>query len=179
MTLTRFTRNLTRVVAIGLAGMALAGTPPGTSRMAPTPAAETGAVLTQYCVTCHNGRLMTANLAIGSLNPEKIQQNPAAWEKVVRKLRTGTMPPAGSPRPALEVYDATASWLESQLDRTAQPNPGRPALRKLNRAEYTETRFAICWTFKSMSKPCSFRTTRRLASTRRPGNRVDECGVSN
>src|SRR4029453_16922946 len=64
------------------------------------------------------------------------QQDPAAWEKVVRKLRTGTMPPSGSPRPTVEVYDATASWLESELDRTAQPNPGRPALRRMNRAEY-------------------------------------------
>ena len=79
---------------------------------------------------------MTAGLAIDRLNPERVQQNPAAWEKVVRKLRTGTMPPPGSPRPTPEVYDATASWLEAELDRTAQPNPGRPALRRLNRAEY-------------------------------------------
>ena len=79
---------------------------------------------------------MTANFAIDLLNPEKVQQNPAAWEKVVRKLRTGSMPPPGSPRPAPEVYSATASWLEAELDRTAQANPGRPALRRLNRAEY-------------------------------------------
>jgi hypothetical protein len=46
------------------------------------------------------------------------------------------MPPPGSPRPTPEVSDATASWLEAELDRTAQPNPGRPALRRLNRAEY-------------------------------------------
>jgi hypothetical protein len=79
---------------------------------------------------------MTAGLAIDRLNPEKVQQNSAAWEKVVRKLRTGTMPPPGSPRPTPEIYEATASWLEAELDRTAQPNPGRPALRRLNRAEY-------------------------------------------
>jgi hypothetical protein len=79
---------------------------------------------------------MAAGLAIDRLSTAKVQQNPAAWEKVVRKLRTGTMPPAGSPRPAPEVYDATASWLEAELDRTARPNPGRPALRRLNRAEY-------------------------------------------
>src|SRR5207237_692126 len=65
-----------------------------------------------------------------------VHENSAAWEKVVRKLRTGTMPPQGSARPQPEVYDATASWLEAELDRTAQPNPGRPALRRLNRAEY-------------------------------------------
>ena len=104
--------------------------------MAPAPASETAAVLKQYCVTCHNEKTRTAELAIDRLDPEKVQQNPAAWEKVIRKLRTGTMPPAGSPRPTLEVYDATASWLETELDRTAQRNPGRPALRRLNRAEY-------------------------------------------
>src|SRR4026209_2335943 len=116
-------KHLNRILAIGLAGAALAGAP----RMAPAPAAEASAVLTQYCVSCHNERSMTANLAIDKLNPEQLQQNPAAWEKVVRKLRTGTMPPPGSPRPSPEVYDATASWLESELDRTAQQNPGRPA----------------------------------------------------
>src|SRR5436190_366755 len=125
-------KHITRILAISLAGAALAGTP----GIAPGPAAETAAVLNQYCGSCHNERLLTANLAIDRLNPERVQQNPAEWEKVVRKLRTGTMPPPGSPRPAPEVYDATASWLESELDRTAQPNPGRPALRRLNRAEY-------------------------------------------
>ena len=125
-------KNVTRILAIGLAGAALAGTP----GIAPAPAAETAAVLTQYCASCHNERLMTANFAIDRLNPERVQQNPGEWEKVVRKLRTGTMPPPGSPRPTTDVYDATASWLEAELDRTAQPNPGRPALRRLNRAEY-------------------------------------------
>jgi hypothetical protein len=79
---------------------------------------------------------MTASFAIDRLNPDRVQQHPAEWEKIVRKLRTGTMPPPGSPRPSPEVYDTTASWLEAELDRTAQPNPGRPALRRLNRAEY-------------------------------------------
>src|SRR5678816_872634 len=128
MTLT----HATRVLAIGLAVTALVGAP----RMAPAPASETAAVLKQYCVTCHNEKTRTAELAIDRLDLEKVQQNPAAWEKVIRKLRTGTMPPAGSPRPAPEIYDATASWLETELDRTAQRNPGRPALRRLNRAEY-------------------------------------------
>src|SRR5678815_1106267 len=116
--------------AIALAGAALAASP------GRAPAPETAAILNQYCVSCHNERTLTAGLAIDQLNTQSLQQNPAAWEKVVRKLRTGTMPPAGSPRPTLDVYDATASWLESELDRTAQSNPGRPALRRLNRAEY-------------------------------------------
>jgi hypothetical protein len=117
---------------MSLAAVALVGSP----RIALARAAETADVLKRYCVTCHNEKAMTAKLAIDRLNPDKVQQNPDVWEKVVRKLRAGTMPPPGSPRPTQEVHDATVSWLEKELDRTAQPNPGRPALRRLNRAEY-------------------------------------------
>jgi len=129
-------KHLTIILVIALAGAARAGQPVASPALTPPRAAETAAVVNQYCVTCHNERLMTANFAIDHLNPEKVQQDPAMWEKVVRKLRTGTMPPPGSPRPAPEVYNATAAWLESELDRTAVSNPGRPALRRLNRAEY-------------------------------------------
>jgi len=106
------------------------------ARAAVPSAAEANATLKQYCFTCHNDRLKTADLALNQLNPAKVQENPAAWEKVVRKLRTGTMPPPGSPRPERTAYELTTSWLESELDRTAQSNAGRPALRRLNRAEY-------------------------------------------
>jgi hypothetical protein len=102
----------------------------------PAQTPDPAAVLNQYCLSCHNEKTQTAGFAMDRLNPAQVQQHPEAWEKVVRKLRTGTMPPAGSPRPTLSVYDSTATWLEAQLDRTAQPNPGRPALRRLNRAEY-------------------------------------------
>ncbi|HEX5000826.1 MAG TPA: DUF1592 domain-containing protein [Terriglobia bacterium] len=124
--------RIPRILAITLAGTALAAAP----GIQPEPARETAAVLSQYCVSCHNEKSKTAGLALDRLNLEAVQQDPAIWEKVIRKLRTGTMPPAGSPRPTLAVYDATASWLEGELDRTAQSNPGRPALRRLNRAEY-------------------------------------------
>src|SRR5215471_18499183 len=113
--------HITAMLVLTLAG-ALAAKP----GPAPGPAPEPAAVLNQYCVSCHNDRLKTAGFAIDRLNVANVPHNPAAWEKVVRKLRTGTMPPPGSPRPTLEVCDATATWLEGELDRTAQPNPGRP-----------------------------------------------------
>src|SRR5215470_5674154 len=124
--------HIAGILALTLVGASLAAKP----EAAPGPASEAAAVLNQYCASCHNERLKTAGFAIDGLNLASVRDNPAEWEKVVRKLRTGIMPPPGSPRPTLEVYDATASWLESELDRTAQPNPGRPALRRLNRAEY-------------------------------------------
>jgi cytochrome c551/c552 len=138
--MTRTKSILSKILLTALAGAALAGSPgvsPARQTTGPLiSAADTSAVLKQYCVSCHNDQLQTAGLSLARIDPAKVQENPAAWEKVVRKLRTGTMPPPGSARPAPAAYDGTASWLEAELDRTAQPNPGRPALRRLNRAEY-------------------------------------------
>ena len=96
-------------------------------------------LLRRYCLTCHNERLRTAGLALDTLDLEQVGEHAVVWEKVVRKLRTGVMPPAGRPRPSRLEYDRFASWLEGELDRAAAvvPDPGRTdALHRLNRAEY-------------------------------------------
>ena len=92
----------------------------------------------RYCVTCHNQRLKTADLALDTLDLAKIAETPDTWEKVVRKLRTGTMPPLPSRRPDHATYQGLIRFLEGELDRAAAatPNPGRPVLHRLNRAEY-------------------------------------------
>ena len=98
------------------------------------------AALNRYCVTCHNSRLKTAGLALDTLQAADVPANAATWEKVVRKLRGGTMPPQGSPRPDPATYHALATWLETRIDETARsrPRPGRvPAIHRLNRAEYS------------------------------------------
>ena len=94
--------------------------------------------LNRYCVTCHNQRLKTADLMLDTLDLTKIADSAETWEKVVRKLRTGTMPPQPSRRPDHATYESLISWLEADLDRAAatRPNPGRPLLHRLNRAEY-------------------------------------------
>ena len=96
------------------------------------------AVLTPVCVTCHNQKLKTAGLVLDQLDPDHVATAPATWEKVVRKLRTGAMPPVGLPRPTQPTYDSLISALETSLDRAAaaQPNPGRATLHRLNRTEY-------------------------------------------
>ena len=96
------------------------------------------AVLDRYCVTCHNQRLRTADLALDTMDPAHVGDHPAVWEQVVRKLRTGAMPPAGRPRPEPAAYAAVASTLETALDRVAaaDPNPGRTTVHRLNRREY-------------------------------------------
>ena len=99
---------------------------------------EPRAVIDKYCVVCHNQRAKTAGLMLDTLDLAQVGDRTEIWEKVVRKLRTGAMPPAGMPRPDKALYDSTASRLEAKLDRAAleHPNPGRPTLHRLNRAEY-------------------------------------------
>jgi hypothetical protein len=95
-------------------------------------------LLDTYCVTCHNSKTETGGVALDSHDPEHPGEDPELWERVVRKLRAGTMPPQGVRRPDPPALAAFITHLESQLDRraAAAPNPGRPVLRRLNRAEY-------------------------------------------
>ena len=97
------------------------------------------ALLDRYCVTCHNERLRTANLALDTLELTDIPANAEVWEKVVRKLRAGAMPPRPRPRPDQRTYDGFRTWLETRLDRAAEAdlNPGRTeAFHRLSRTEY-------------------------------------------
>jgi len=92
-----------------------------------------------YCITCHNDRLKSGGLALDRADLAHAGAHPEVWEKVVRKLRAGLMPPSGSPRPERAVYDGLTVWLESELDRAAagNPNPGAADIfHRLNRAEY-------------------------------------------
>src|SRR5262245_34713406 len=93
----------------------------------------------RYCVSCHNQRLRTGGFAIDNLDSAHPAANPEAWEKVIAKLRAGSMPPPGRPRPDPATYRAVASALEQDIDRAwlAKPNPGRiNAVHRLNRTEY-------------------------------------------
>ena len=97
------------------------------------------ALLDQYCVTCHNERLRTADLALDTLDVDDVGRAPEVWERVVRKLRAGVMPPLPRPRPDAATYDVFTGWLEAELDRVAAANlnPGRTeAFHRLNRTEY-------------------------------------------
>jgi hypothetical protein len=101
-----------------------------------------GATIERYCGTCHNSRSASAATASGVVldraDLSQVADNAELWEKVVRKLRTGAMPPEGQPRPDKATHEALVSFLEWRLDRAAaeRPNPGRPLVHRLNRAEY-------------------------------------------
>jgi mono/diheme cytochrome c family protein len=97
------------------------------------------AVVDKYCVACHSQRLRTAGLVLEGLDATKPAAHPDVWEKVVTKLRAGSMPPPGMPRPDAATYRVVAGGLETELDRAwaASPNPGRMgAVHRLNRTEY-------------------------------------------
>ena len=127
-------------IGIGLAAggnLAMAG--PQSEGTASPAAAQHRALLDRYCVTCHNEKLRTAELVLAGLDVGNPGEAAETWEKVVRKLRAGQMPPARAPRPDKPAYDAFISYLETELDgwAAAHPNPGRSGARRLNRAEYT------------------------------------------
>ena len=146
-----------RVVSIGLAGLTLTASiclqaraaaqqpgPQAQAAQAPPPAAEVPQrpshrqVLDRYCVTCHNQKLKTAGMLLDQADVANPGGGAEVWEKVVRKLRTGTMPPPSMPQPPMEDRRALLSWLETSLDQAAaaKPNPGRTeTLRRLNRTE--------------------------------------------
>jgi mono/diheme cytochrome c family protein len=92
--------------------------------------------LDTYCVSCHNQRLKTGGLALDALDLARVPADAATWEKVIRRLRTGAMPPAGMPRPDARTRDGLVSFLETTIDRTAPSFPGHPSIHRLNRAEY-------------------------------------------
>ena len=111
----------------------------GTAAGAAATPAEQRALVDQYCVSCHSERANVAGLNLDALDLARADTNGALMEKMVRMLRTGSMPPAGARRPDDSVLDALAGWLESSLDQHAatSPDPGRPVVRRLNRTEYT------------------------------------------
>ncbi len=103
------------------------------------PNAEPQRMFRRYCIGCHNDRLRTADLSIAALDVENVPADAETWEKVVTRLRAGSMPPPGRPRPDEATYRHVAGWLESELDSAwaAAPNPGRiNAIHRINRTEY-------------------------------------------
>jgi hypothetical protein len=89
-----------------------------------------------YCSECHNFEDYAGGLDLDSLLGQPIVQHAAEWERAIRRLRAGVMPPPGRDRPATDRYMAMTEWLEQQIDSNAAPNPGTKTLHRLNRTEY-------------------------------------------
>ena len=106
--------------------------------IATSASAQDRTFLNQYCVTCHNEKTKTAGLMLDKLDVDHPGDNAETWEKVVRKLRAGMMPPSGEKLPDAETTQQLVAYLEDRLDAAAaaHPSPGRKSLHRLNRTEY-------------------------------------------
>jgi cytochrome c553 len=109
-----------------------------TAPPAALPLASQRAFVADYCSGCHNERLKSGNMTLAALDLTRVDATPELAEKVIRKLRTGLMPPAGARRPEARTSTAMAVALETALDRAAavRPNPGSRPFQRLSRAEY-------------------------------------------
>ena len=132
-----------RASMLWAAAVACLAAAPAAGRPAQPPASPAGAgvraLLDGYCAACHNDRLRTAGLSFDGVDAAHPEADPALWEKVVARLRAGSMPPPGRPRPDAAAYAAAAAHLEGALDAAwaADPRPGRGgAVHRLNRTEY-------------------------------------------
>ena len=130
-------------VAIGMVvSVALSGSPASAQSSATrsaSPSVEPRAVLDRYCTGCHNEKLKSGGLARDKIDTTNVPAGADVWEKVIRKLTTGAMPPPGRPRPDSATYTALTAMLIGEIDREAgvRPNPGRTeTIHRLNRAEY-------------------------------------------
>ncbi|MDX1561699.1 MAG: DUF1592 domain-containing protein, partial [Gammaproteobacteria bacterium] len=96
------------------------------------------AVIDGYCIDCHNDADYAGDLSFAGMDRVALASDAEVWEQAIRKLRGGFMPPPGEPRPAGDGISELAAWLETSLDAAARdnPQPGAPALHRLNRAEY-------------------------------------------
>ena len=102
-------------------------------------AADPRQFLDTYCISCHNQKLRTAALTLDVLSVAEAGAYAEIWERVIEKLRSGSMPPPGIQRPDPATYHTIANSLENEIDRAwaANPNPGRAsAVHRLNRSEY-------------------------------------------
>ena len=130
---------ITGVQASGQPAASTPAPPPAPAASQATSRPDHQTTVRRYCVSCHNQRMKTAGLMLDTLDAEHPAASPAEWEKVITKLRAGSMPPTGVPRPDAATYAEMIGWLEGELDRAwvASPNPGRiGAVHRLNRTQY-------------------------------------------
>ena len=126
-------KQLFATILIGL-GVAFSGT----AYLNAAEAISPRTIINEYCVRCHNNQLKTGNLVLEDIETEDMVKNAEVWEKIVKKLHTGSMPPMGVPRPDESTYKGFIEAIELNLDQgfAKNPNPGRTLIHRLNRVEY-------------------------------------------
>jgi mono/diheme cytochrome c family protein len=126
----------TSIAFVAASWASVVGQQPAASSTGRGPGSDTVSSFSRTnCETCHNDRMKTGGLSLQGLAPDRDAE---IWEKAIRKVRAGMMPPAGAKRPDRPALDAFAGSIESAIDRVAasNPNPGRAPLHRMNRVEY-------------------------------------------
>ena len=126
------------IFAILYSGLATAWAGPQNRDAVQAADANYRATLDQYCVSCHNKVLKTADLVLETADLSNPGEAPELWERVVTKLSLSAMPPVGVPHPDATFYEGFLDYLKTELGEATRqnPNPGRPSVHRLNRTEY-------------------------------------------
>src|SRR6516225_5332956 len=113
----------------------------GQSKPVPMSLAAQRVLLDQYCITCHNQKAKIGGLALDTVDLARPGDNAETLERVIRKLRAGMMPPAGSKRPDPGTYQSLASGIEASVDQASASKPveGLPGVHRVNRVEYANS----------------------------------------
>jgi hypothetical protein len=123
------------ICASSIAFVASGQTPAARPAVRPAFAAQRE-LIEYYCIECHTSKVRSGNLSLEALDITRVKDNVKDWERVVRKLRAGMMPPPDQERPDKATYMGLVTWLENELDRAAAPYAPAPGLHRLNRTEY-------------------------------------------
>src|SRR5438552_2892687 len=112
------------------------------AQRAQVPAASPhAAVVGEYCSGCHNDKLKSGGMTLTQLDLVRPERTAELAERVIRKLNTGLMPPAGARRPDGDALKQFAAYLASQIDKASagRVNPGRRPFQHLTRTEYARS----------------------------------------
>src|SRR5215468_4899164 len=135
-------KRLLVVSAIAICAISLALSPSQAQQnqqpQSPAAASPEQGLVNKYCITCHNDKSKTGGMTFEKMDVDHPETNAELWEKVIRKLRAGLMPPSGAQRPDRATLDGFRATLETSIDQAAasKPIPGTTALHRLNRTEY-------------------------------------------
>src|SRR5438132_903715 len=111
-----------RSLLLALFAVCVLAAPQQAGAQTPAAANPNKALVDRYCVTCHNQKLKTAKLAFDTMDLSHPEKDSLTWERAIRKLRGGMMPPPGAPKPPLEAANSLAAYLEDSLDKASAAN---------------------------------------------------------
>ena len=99
------------------------------------------ALVNDYCAGCHNDKSKSGNFSWNEVDLAHPEKTAERSEKIIRKIRSGMMPPAGARRPDRATLRSFAAGMETRIDQAAakQPHADAPELHRMNRTEYRNT----------------------------------------